>query len=181
MDRFNNDTKIFCFILSTRSGGLGINLTGADTVRPLSHPPTHPITLFCFLLYSEPLNHPPTHPPTSPNRSFSTTRTGTPPWTHKHKTGYALPPTHPPTHPPTQSIFLPSTQPTKPMLTVAHSNRLLLLHPPTHFSTTGERTIEQRTSSSLPPTHLFPIHPPTYPPKHRPTASAKPVRFTSTA
>ena len=32
MDRFNNDEKIFCFILSTRSGGLGINLTGADTV-----------------------------------------------------------------------------------------------------------------------------------------------------
>ena len=32
MDRFNNDPKIFCFILSTRSGGLGINLTGADTV-----------------------------------------------------------------------------------------------------------------------------------------------------
>lgn len=33
MDRFNSDTRIFCFILSTRSGGLGINLTGADTVR----------------------------------------------------------------------------------------------------------------------------------------------------
>ena len=32
MDRFNNDDKLFCFILSTRSGGLGINLTGADTV-----------------------------------------------------------------------------------------------------------------------------------------------------
>jgi superfamily II DNA/RNA helicase len=32
MDRFNTDTKVFCFILSTRSGGLGINLTGADTV-----------------------------------------------------------------------------------------------------------------------------------------------------
>jgi len=32
MDRFNNDQKVFCFILSTRSGGLGINLTGADTV-----------------------------------------------------------------------------------------------------------------------------------------------------
>jgi SNF2 family DNA or RNA helicase len=32
MDRFNNDTKVFAFILSTRSGGLGINLTGADTV-----------------------------------------------------------------------------------------------------------------------------------------------------
>lgn len=32
MDRFNNDPKLFCFILSTRSGGLGINLVGADTV-----------------------------------------------------------------------------------------------------------------------------------------------------
>ena len=32
MERFNNDPKIFCFILSTRSGGIGVNLTGADTV-----------------------------------------------------------------------------------------------------------------------------------------------------
>ena len=32
MDRFNSDPKLFCFILSTRSGGLGINLTGADSV-----------------------------------------------------------------------------------------------------------------------------------------------------
>jgi len=32
MDRFNSDISIFCFILSTRSGGLGVNLTGADTV-----------------------------------------------------------------------------------------------------------------------------------------------------
>jgi SNF2 family DNA or RNA helicase len=32
MQRFNNDKKIFVFILSTRSGGFGINLTGADTV-----------------------------------------------------------------------------------------------------------------------------------------------------
>lgn len=32
MERFNNDRKIFCFILSTRSGGIGVNLTGADTV-----------------------------------------------------------------------------------------------------------------------------------------------------
>lgn len=32
MERFNNDGKIFCFILSTRSGGVGVNLTGADTV-----------------------------------------------------------------------------------------------------------------------------------------------------
>lgn len=31
-DRFNTDTSILAFILSSRSGGLGINLTGADTV-----------------------------------------------------------------------------------------------------------------------------------------------------
>ena len=32
MERFNMDSRIFIFILSTRSGGLGVNLTGADTV-----------------------------------------------------------------------------------------------------------------------------------------------------
>ncbi|KAI8805464.1 SNF2 family N-terminal domain-containing protein [Cladochytrium replicatum] len=32
MERFNSDKKIFVFILSTRSGGIGMNLTGADTV-----------------------------------------------------------------------------------------------------------------------------------------------------
>lgn len=32
MERFNNDNSVFCFILSTRSGGVGVNLTGADTV-----------------------------------------------------------------------------------------------------------------------------------------------------
>ena len=32
MERFNSDPKIFIFILSTRSGGIGVNLTGADTV-----------------------------------------------------------------------------------------------------------------------------------------------------
>jgi SNF2 family DNA or RNA helicase len=31
-EQFNADPRVFCFILSTRSGGLGINLTGADTV-----------------------------------------------------------------------------------------------------------------------------------------------------
>lgn len=31
-ERFNNDPRVKCFILSTRAGGLGINLTGADTV-----------------------------------------------------------------------------------------------------------------------------------------------------
>ncbi|XP_055353928.1 SWI/SNF-related matrix-associated actin-dependent regulator of chromatin subfamily A containing DEAD/H box 1 homolog [Paramacrobiotus metropolitanus] len=32
VDRFNTDDKIFIMLLSTRAGGLGINLTGADTV-----------------------------------------------------------------------------------------------------------------------------------------------------
>ncbi|KAF3929832.1 hypothetical protein ABW20_dc0100833 [Dactylellina cionopaga] len=31
-ERFNNDNRILVFILSTRSGGLGLNLTGADSV-----------------------------------------------------------------------------------------------------------------------------------------------------
>jgi len=32
VERFNQDPKIFVFISSTRAGGVGINLTGADTV-----------------------------------------------------------------------------------------------------------------------------------------------------
>jgi E1A-binding protein p400 len=32
MQRFNTDPRLFCFILSTRSGGFGINLVGADSV-----------------------------------------------------------------------------------------------------------------------------------------------------
>lgn len=32
MERYNADKRIFVFILSTRSGGIGVNLTGADTV-----------------------------------------------------------------------------------------------------------------------------------------------------
>ncbi|RKO92468.1 SNF2 family N-terminal domain-containing protein, partial [Blyttiomyces helicus] len=32
MERFNQDKRILVFILSTRSGGVGMNLTGADTV-----------------------------------------------------------------------------------------------------------------------------------------------------
>ena len=32
MDEFNSDPDVFIFMLSTRAGGLGINLTGADTV-----------------------------------------------------------------------------------------------------------------------------------------------------
>lgn len=32
IDNFNEDPSIFIFILSTRAGGLGINLTAADTV-----------------------------------------------------------------------------------------------------------------------------------------------------
>lgn len=32
MDEFNSDPDCFVFLLSTRAGGLGINLTSADTV-----------------------------------------------------------------------------------------------------------------------------------------------------
>lgn len=32
IDEFNNDPDIFVFLLSTRAGGLGLNLVGADTV-----------------------------------------------------------------------------------------------------------------------------------------------------
>lgn len=32
IDTFNNNTDCFAFLLSTRAGGLGINLTSADTV-----------------------------------------------------------------------------------------------------------------------------------------------------
>ena len=32
IDKFNKDEDIFIFILSTRAGGLGINLTAANTV-----------------------------------------------------------------------------------------------------------------------------------------------------
>lgn len=32
INKFNNDESYFCFLLSTRAGGLGINLTSADTV-----------------------------------------------------------------------------------------------------------------------------------------------------
>lgn len=32
VERFNYDTRIFLFIASTRAGGVGLNLTGADTV-----------------------------------------------------------------------------------------------------------------------------------------------------
>lgn len=32
IDRFNNDESIFVMLLTTRTGGVGVNLTGADRV-----------------------------------------------------------------------------------------------------------------------------------------------------
>ena len=32
VERFNNDPRIFVFISSTRSGGIGLNLVGANVV-----------------------------------------------------------------------------------------------------------------------------------------------------
>jgi DNA excision repair protein ERCC-6 len=32
IDRFNNDSSIYLFLLTTRVGGLGVNLTGANRV-----------------------------------------------------------------------------------------------------------------------------------------------------
>lgn len=32
IEEFNRDENIFAFLLSTKAGGIGINLTGADTV-----------------------------------------------------------------------------------------------------------------------------------------------------
>ena len=32
MDDFNNNPKVFAFLLTTKVGGIGVNLTGADRV-----------------------------------------------------------------------------------------------------------------------------------------------------
>jgi SNF2 family DNA or RNA helicase len=37
VDRFNSDSSIHCFLISTKAGGTGLNLTGADTVIFYDH------------------------------------------------------------------------------------------------------------------------------------------------
>ena len=42
IDNFQRNTTIFCFLLSTKAGGLGINLTEANTVIFYGSPPPWP-------------------------------------------------------------------------------------------------------------------------------------------
>jgi SNF2 family DNA or RNA helicase len=60
MDAFNTDKDIFVFMLSTRAGGLGINLQAADTVilfdsdwnpHQVKSPPPLPCKLISFILF----------------------------------------------------------------------------------------------------------------------------------
>ena len=53
MDKFQGDPDCFCFLLSTKAGGLGINLTAADTVVIYDRY-THVFTLYTlhFTLYT---------------------------------------------------------------------------------------------------------------------------------
>lgn len=67
VDDFNSDDGVFCFLLTTKVGGLGINLTGADRclISFYSHKVDAstgiPCCLFCLLkvLLSLALDYPP--------------------------------------------------------------------------------------------------------------------------
>lgn len=48
MDDFNSNPDIFCFLLTTKVGGLGVNLTGAD--RVLLYDPGEKMTLLATRL-----------------------------------------------------------------------------------------------------------------------------------
>ena len=72
------------------------------------------------------------------------------------------PPTHPPTHPPTSYVqYLIQTTCVSSILppTVAHSNRLLLIYPPTQPPRTAAHSNRLRL-----------LYPPTHPPTHPPTS-----------
>jgi DNA excision repair protein ERCC-6 len=46
VDDFNTNDDIFVFLLTTKVGGLGINLTGADRRARMATPPENPCTRF---------------------------------------------------------------------------------------------------------------------------------------
>ena len=55
--RFNNDPSIDCLLLTTHVGGLGLNLTGADTVIFVEHDwnPSRDLQVgnrMCFVLFA---------------------------------------------------------------------------------------------------------------------------------
>ena len=51
--RFNNDPSIDCLLLTTHVGGLGLNLTGADTVIFVEHDwnPSRDLQVCIFIMF----------------------------------------------------------------------------------------------------------------------------------
>lgn len=52
IDKFNKDPNIFAFLISTRAGGLGLNLTAADTVIFFDSDWVCKVLTFAYVLYN---------------------------------------------------------------------------------------------------------------------------------
>lgn len=50
VQRFNKDPSIDVLLLTTQVGGLGLNLTGADTVKNLVHK-MYQFVIFCIIVF----------------------------------------------------------------------------------------------------------------------------------
>ena len=51
MDHFNQDDSVFVFLLTTKVGGIGVNLTGADRCPHPPPPPPPPCKTRSLLVY----------------------------------------------------------------------------------------------------------------------------------